>query len=217
MPPATVAPAQTSQQQQDDQRFASHLSSSPSLRNAEAAQVPAPGFSTAWRPLPVVNTPDQWVESFVEQLLTINFAAQPRTGLGPWLSAEEAPERLPGVPLSAGSKVLYLSLLDPTAVGAGSSPIPGAAAWQADARAGVSWKVSDLGVRPDAQWSQLVASGWQPTDERFAAYQVTGRLNVTQRGSSAVSLQGFSMVVYVGSARWHPGYGTVSITGWKET
>lgn len=164
----------------------------------------------------MINTPDQWVESFTQQLLTINFSTQPRAGLGSWLSAEEAPERLPGVPLSAGSKVLYLSLLDPQAVGAGSSPIPGTTAWQANAAQGVSWKVADLQVQPAAQWSQLLASGWQPTDERFAAYQVKGLLNISQRGAPS-AVRGFSMLVYVGSAQWHAGYGTVSVAGWKET
>jgi hypothetical protein len=54
-----------------------------------------------------------------------------------------------------------------------------------------------------------------PVDQRFAAWDVSGVLTATS-GSSSLQRH-FSMVVYVGSAHWHPGYGTVLVNNWKET
>jgi hypothetical protein len=111
-------------------------------------------------------------------------------------------------------EVLYLSLFDAAALGS-SSPIPDQATWVADARAGVRWEVSDLLAQTDPEFSRVVASGWQPVDQRFTVEDVSGLLTVTRNG--AVARRRFSMAVYVGSAHWHPGYGTVLVDDWKET
>jgi hypothetical protein len=215
IPPATVVPADTPVQQQYDQVLASGLGSSPGLRAAEEAGVPTPAFSPAWPALPAANTPEQWVLQFSQRLLDIDFARQSRAGLGGWLSAEEAPELLPGVPATVASKVLYLSLFDGAAVGGNPSFVPDLLAWRADTLDGVRWSVSNLLVQPDPQFSQIVASGWQPVDQRFAVEDVSGLLNITKGTASRV--RHFSMAVYVGSARWHRGYGTVLVSNWKET
>ena len=135
-------------------------------------------------------------------------------GLGAWLSAEEAPELLPGVPQQVHNKVLFLSLFDAKAFG-GASPIPDQPTWDAFARSAVRWAVSDVFVQADPTFSQIAASGWEPVDQRFAVEDVFGVLTAT--GGRSPIRRTFSMAVYVGSAHWHPGYGTVLVDDWKES
>ena len=213
VPPLTDMPTETAIQQQYDAALASGLASSSSVQVAEAAQVPAPGFSTAWPALPLANTPEQWVQGFAQRLLSIDFTQQSRSGLGAWLAAEEAPELLAGVPSTIANKVLYLSLFDTTEVGGASSPIPNADTWQAYAQTGVRWSVSDLLVQADPQFSQIVASGWQPIDQRFAVEDVSGVLTIHTGKTSTT--RHFSLVLQVGSAHWHDGYGSVLLSDWK--
>jgi hypothetical protein len=212
--PLTDTPAETPVQEQYDAALASGLASSSSVKIAVRAQAPAPAFSSSWPPVLVANTPEQWVTDFTAELLDIDFARQSWAGLGAWLSAEEAPELLPGVPQQIQDKVLFLSLFDASALG-GASPIPDDSTWDAYARSGVRWSVSDVLVQADPTFSQIIASGWEPIDQRFAAEDVSGVLTVTV-GHSATRRH-FSMAVYVGSAHWHPGYGTVLVNAWKET
>lgn len=214
VPQASVVPTGSPVQRRDDQALAKGLASSPGVSAAEGARAPAPGFSRSWPALAPANEPDPWTRAFVSRLLAIDFAHQSRAGLGAWLSAEEAPESLPGIPARARDKMLYLSLFDPGGLGGASTPIPSAVRWAALARTGARWTASQLLVQPHAAWSALVASGWEPTDPRMSAEDVSGLLTVT-RGRSRTTHR-FSMVVYVGSAHWHPGYGTVLVTDWKE-
>ena len=213
-PPLTDAPTETPVQQQYDAALASGLGSSASVEVAEETPVPPPAFSAAWPPLAVTEAPERWVEEFTSELLGIDFAHQTRAALGAWLSGEEAPELLPGVPPQIQDKVLYPSLFDANAFG-GTSPIPDQATWDSYARSDVRWRASDILVEEDPTYSRIVASGWEPVDQRFAAWDVSGVLTVTSGSSSTA--RHFSMVVYVGSARWHPGYGTVLVDDWKET
>ena len=215
VPPVTAAVADTPVQQQFDAALASGLSSSPGVQAAEAVRVPSPAFSPDWPPLPASDMPGTWAEEFTQRLLDIDFAHQSRDELGRWLSAEEAPESLPGVPAGVADNVLYLSLFDPSNVGGGAGPVPDQAAWQADAREGLVWSVSGLMVQPDPRFSRVVASGWQPADERFTVEDVSGVLTAT-RGPASIDGH-FSMAVYLGSAHWHPGYGTVLVDEWKES
>jgi hypothetical protein len=211
--PATAVPTDTPVQQQYDQALASGLASSSSVGAARVAPVPNPGFSSTWPALTPTDTPERWAQRFSEALLDIDFAHQPRSALGSWLAAEEAPELLPGVPAGVADKVLYLSLFDTTAVGGAATPIPDAGVWQSDARSGVRWYVSDVLVQPNPQFSQIVAAGWQPVDQRFAVEDVSGLLRVTSGGYE--TSKHFSMTVYVGSAHWHEGYGTVLVDNWQ--
>jgi hypothetical protein len=201
-------------QQRYDQALTEGLAASSTVQAAESALVPGPAVSAAWPPLPVTDSAEQWVRQFVTRLLDINFKNQPRAALGAWLSAQEAPELLPGVPAAVQHKLLYLSLLDPAAVGGGPTPIPAAETWAANAKAGLTWQVSGLLVQPDREWTQIVAAGWQPRDERFGVEDVAGQLTVKSgRGSFS---RRFAMAVYTGSAHWHPGYGTVLVDNWME-
>jgi len=74
--------------------------------------------------------------------------------------------------------------------------------------------VGGLLIQPDPQWMEILAAGWQPTDERFGVEDVSGQLTVKRAGAS-FSLR-FSLAVYTGSAHWHPGYGTVLVDNWTE-
>jgi hypothetical protein len=211
--PLTNAPADTPVQRQYDAELASGLESSSSLEVAEQAQAPAPAFSSSWPSLATSDNPERWVTEFTAELLDIDFVRQSRSGLGAWLSAEEAPELLPGVPQEVHNKVLFLSLFDAKAFG-GASPVPDQPTWDAFARSAVRWAASDVFVQPDATFSQIAASGWEAVDQRFAVEDVFGVLTATG-GRSSVR-RTFSMAVYVGSAHWHHGYGTVLVDDWKE-
>jgi hypothetical protein len=180
-----------------------------------ALPVPLPGISGGWPALPVDDTPDGWTGKFVQGLLDIDYARMSRSALGAWLNAQEAPELIPGVPGSVADKVLYVSLLEPDLVQKQATPIPSAVQWQADSAAGVTQSVSDLLVQADPSWRQIVASGWQPADVRMTEEDVSGLLTVRSNGT--VTAQHFSLQVYVGSARWHDGYGTIVVTGWQES
>lgn len=212
--PLRTRPAQTPVQEQYDAALSSGLGSSSSMSAALAAQVPGPAFSTDRPALAVANTPELWVEEFTQALLDIDFAHESRAALGAWVSAESAPELLPGVPPGVQNKVLYLSLFEAGLFGS-SSPIPDRQTWDADARSGTRWSVSNLTVQTDPRYSQLLATGWQPDDERFVVEDATGILNITTSGSTTA--RPFSMAVYAGSAHWHQGYGTVLVDDWKES
>ena len=51
-------------------------------------------------------------------------------------------------------------------------------------------------------------------DIRAAVEDVSGVLAITQ--GKATTTERFSVMVQVGSARWHDGYGTVLVSDWKE-
>jgi len=216
VPPATTVPPQTPVQLQYDSAFESGLAPTMAAAEAAARHLPAPSYSGGWQALPVSQRPGQWVTSFTTALLGIDFARQTRAGLEHWLIANEAPEIIPGVVPSVQNAVLYLSLFDPSAGGAAASPIPTAARWRANASAGVVWSASQLLVEVDPQWSQIIASGWEPIDTRFADYDVSGVLTVDRPGRPPVPHR-FSMQVYVGSAHWHQGYGSVSVSNWSQS
>ena len=213
VPPATVVPPETPVQIDQDRALAAGLAASGSLSTARAATMPQPGFSSAWPALGRAEDPTTWTLAFVRELLDIDFAAQSRAGLGRWLVAESAPELLPGVPGSVANKVLYLSLFDTAALGGGPSPIPSPARWGLDASSRVRWSVAGLVVEPDPAWSAVLASGWQPSDLRFAVEDVSGRL--VERTGREVVARRFSLTLYVGSARFHQGYGSVLVDNWQ--
>ena len=214
VPPATMVPEATPVQKEYDRGLADGLAATGAGDAVAAAEVPAAAVSAQWPELPPTEDSASWSRTFVQELLSIDFAHQPRDGLAAWLSAEEAPELLPGVPAAAAHKMLYLSLFEPELVGAELSPIPSDEEWANNARDGVVWSVSDVVVQPDPRFARLLTDGWRPTDQRFAAQDVSGALTVT-RGQATV-VKPFSMVVYTGSAHWHQGYGTVLIGQWKE-
>jgi len=210
--PATTVPTQSPVQQQYDRGFVHGYSSASSkamIAEADAVGLPSPTVGGGWPALAVSNTPEGWARSFVRALLSIDFARQSRTALGAWLVAEHAPDLMPGIPAAFAARSLYVSVLQPQIMGQ-APVIPSPAQWRANARAGVRWTISDLQVSLDPQWQAMIDAGWQPRDLRASLQDVSGLLTVT-RGTKTTR-RDVSLSVAVGSASWHPGYGTVAVT-----
>jgi hypothetical protein len=212
--PATVVPDRSPTQDQYDRAFNQGLGALPGMAAAQTRAVPAPAVSGGWPRLQVEVTPERWAVAFVAGLLNVDYARQSRGALAGWLQAHEAPELLPGVSTSVADKVLGISLLDPVLFGGQPTPVASPAQWAAAARSGVRQMVSDLLVQVDPGWAQMISAGWQPTDVRMTEEDVSGVLTVRQEGN--VISHHFGLQVIVGSARWHDGYGTVAVSGWRE-
>ena len=166
------------------------------------------GGGGGWPELAPAYTPDGWASQFVAGLLDIDFARQSRGCLGAWLVAEEAPDLMPGIPWPPSSARCTPRCW--TRPVTGQPPMPSGPQWQADAAAGVRWSVRNLHVQLDPQWQSMIAAGWQPVDLYASVEDVSGVLTVTQ-GASISHADSFSLVVQLGSAHWHPGYGTVLV------
>ena len=207
-----MVPASTPVQQSYDRGFEAGLSS-PGNR-AEMARVgsldlPAPAVTGGWPALSPAYSPGAWAAEFTAALLDVGFAHQSRRALERWLVAEEAPDLMPGVP--AGSRLGWLvaTVLEPALVPGTRSPLPGPAAWHRYAAVGERWAVGDLHVQVSPQWQSMVAAGWQPEDLYASVQDVSGVL--TRRVGGRTTRSRFSLELQLGSARWHPGYGTVLV------
>lgn len=215
--PETTVPADTPVQQQYDAGFGQGLSSASNkamMARAETLELPSPAVAGTWPRLATSNAPDGWTREFVTGLLDINFSTQPRSSLASWIVAQTAPDLMPGIPTAFQNRALYVSVMVPSITGQ-PSPAPSEGQWTADAASGVRWAVSQLEVQLDPQWQSMVDAGWQPRDLRAVVEDVSGVLTITQ--AKTVTSKRFSLVVQVGSAAWHDGYGTVLVSNWEES
>jgi hypothetical protein len=144
--------------------------------------------------------------------LDVDYARQSRSGLLAWAEAQEAPNRMPGVPPSVAGKALVASLEAGAARGA--SPVPSLRRWAELAARGTSWHVSGLSATTDPSWSRLLGAGWSPADPLATIEDVTGQLTMARPGHLPVTT-GFSLTVMLGSAAFHPGYGAVAVGDWR--
>ncbi|NNN21458.1 MAG: hypothetical protein HKL80_05585 [Acidimicrobiales bacterium] len=210
--PETTVPQDTPVQQQYDQGFENSFANNMNqFYTAEHINLPSPEIQGNWPNLSNSNSASTWTTEFIKGLLDINFQSQTRIQLGNWLVAEEAPNLLPGWPVTLQDKALYTSVLYPGATGQ-TSPIPSASTWKIDSSQGVSWSVSGLNVTTDSTWQSMVDAGWQPRDVRMTTEDVSGVLKITD--STTSSNHYFTLTIVVGSALWHQGYGTVLIGAW---
>lgn len=217
--PATTVPAASPVQAKGDRSFAEAFSSPTNearMAAAAAVTLPHPAIGAGWPHLPVTSTPEGWATSFVEGLLDIDFARQSRSGLGSWLVAQEAPDLMPGVKPGFVDKALYVSVLHPGLLGSGAL-VPSPTRWRADAAAKVRWHVGALAVQIAPSWAGLIGAGWQPRDLHAAVEDVSGVLEVTTGtgtgpGATRASRH-ISLVLQLGSARYHAGFGTVLVEG----
>jgi hypothetical protein len=215
--PATTLPSDSPVQQQYDQGFEQGFSSAANraqLAEIETLSLPTPAVGGGWPALAPAYTPEGWTREFVAGLLDVDFARESRSRLGAWLVAEEAPDLMPGIPVDAQLGSLYATVMDPALTGQ-PSPIPPASVWRANAAAEVRWSVRNLEVQLDPGWQSMIAAGWQPVDLYASVEDVSGTLTIA-KGSSRAQ-RSFSLELQLGSAHWHPGYGSALVSNWEES
>lgn len=214
--PSYVNPPNTPAQQQFDAELASAQSPT-ALAAAENLSVPAARYSKAFAAVPAADRSDglSYAVAFCRELLDVTYRTSSRAALLGWALEESAANTLPGVPASVGWKALYASLADPTLPGAGggTSPVPSTAGWAADAADGVTQRASGIEASVDQSWNELVSKGFVPRDPLLGLVDVSGTLTVRHGGSTQSSH--FSLVLGVGSALHHPGYGAVNVESWQ--
>jgi hypothetical protein len=214
-PKPSVEPPATAIEKQVDAELA-QAETPASIAAAEVANVPDPATSAAYPSIPPKDRsdPTAYAIAFATELLDTNYAAQSRASLLAWAEHEEAPNTLPGVPVSVAGKSLVLSLADPGLPGGTPSPTPSISQWATNAVEGVTQSVDDVEAEVDPDWAQIIAEGWQPRDPRMTIETVTGTVTVTT-DSQAAAPQSFSLTLSLGTAAHvHAGCGAVAAADW---
>lgn len=214
VPTPTIKPPQTAIQKQIDAELA-QAETPASIAAAEETSVAAPAVSGAYPSIPTVDRsdPTAYAIAFATELLDTSYASQSRAALLAWAEHEEAPNTLPGVPADVAGKALVLSLADPNLPGGTPSSVPSPAQWAADAKAGVSQRVSDVQAEVDPDWTQIVSEGWEPADPLMTIETVTGTMTVTTKGQAATPVS-FTLTLTLGSAAHVHGYGAMAAGNW---
>jgi hypothetical protein len=190
--------------------------SGPQVAALETLQPPPPVYGPS---LPAVSTTNRkdavdFSVAFTDELLDLDFAATTPAQVAGWAQAEAAGFVMPGVPLNAADNSLYASLFEPTVAGMGSwsqDPLPRPSVWARYAHEKMAWRVGDVFATEDPSWAQNIASGEQFPDPLMTVEDVTGTITTTIPGQRPSS-RPFKLVVGLGSALHHPGYGAVSVT-----
>jgi hypothetical protein len=182
---------------------------------AEVVTPPSPAWSTAYPAVSanVVSDATGYAVAFAQKLLDRNYARESRGALLAWTQAEAAAELLPGIPDAVAPKGLYISLADPALADLTASPVPPARQWSDNAAAGVRQTAYSVVASPDAEWSQLVSEGFQSKDPLMTMYDVTGLLSTTTH--SRTTKQHFTLILGLGSALHHKGFGAFSVAQWE--
>lgn len=200
---------------QADQNLASALGGSGSETAAFEAVTPAaPAWTTAYPAIPTSETHDDqaYSDAFLEELLNRDYRTQTRSELAQWVSAETAGEVVPGIPARAANHTLYAELIEPSAVGDHAGPVPTSATWSRLAAEGAHQHVYGLFAHPDSQFEKAQSDGLTSRDPLFGAEDVTGAIVMTAGGKSRT--HHFSVEVFLGSALYHPGYGSWGVAQW---
>jgi hypothetical protein len=242
--PRYITPPDTAAQENFDAELV-HEENPTAIAAAEALAVPVGRYSHRFARVDPANTDDAiaYADAFVAELLNVSYRDESRVDLLAWAQAESAANSLPGVPSSIGDKSLYASLADPDmpGTGGGTSPVPSVADWAARAKAGVVEHPGGLTAGVDRAWSELIGQGFIPKDPLMSLVDVSGTLTVTTTRpvtSTARRVEGkgnprhivarpsshsdhhqlvehFSLVLGVGGALGHPGYGASAVQSWK--
>ena len=180
----------------------------------EALTTPAPAWSRSYPAVSgnVLSDPTGYAVAFAQELLDRDYARVRRGQLLAWSQAEAAAELLPGIPDSVAQKTLYIGLTDPSLAGLTGSPVPSAITWRADAKAGVTQTVYSVLAQPNATWSQIESEGFQSRDPLMTMYDVTGVLSTTT--GTRTTKRHFTLVLGLGSALHHRGFGAFAIAQW---
>ena len=205
--------AKNTPQSPADQKFAASESGQQTAL-AEAVTPASPAWTHAYPAVPADDRHSEqgYTVAFLQELLDRRYSHQTRQELASWVSAETAEEMLPGIPRSAGDKVLFAELITPGAIHERPGAVPGAAQWAELTRGGVTQRAYGIFVHPDAQWQTLKSDGLTTPDPLLDTEDATGTLEVTRRGHT--TQQHFSIQLIVGSALHHPGYGVAGIDQW---
>jgi hypothetical protein len=189
--------------------------SGPQVAALETLQPPPPVYTPS---LPAVSAADRksavdFSVAFTRQLFDLDFAATTPAQVAAWAQAEAAGFVMPGVPQQAADNSLFASLFDPTVAGLGSwdqDPLPPPSVWARCAKEKKAWRVANLFAAEDQSWAENIASGEQFPDPLMTVEDVTGTITTTIPGQRP-STRPFKLVVGLGSALHHPGYGAVSV------
>jgi hypothetical protein len=185
------------------------------VKALEAIAPPAPLYPPSMSALADTRTvnAENFAYAFVPRLLDIDFGHETRQELAEWTQAEAAAAMLPGLPAAAADSTLYASLFVPGLPGGGPSPIPAAAQWAANAKAGVVWHVVSMTASEDPQWAQAIAAGYESPDQLMTILDVSGLLAVRSGGHT--TNPHFTFQLLVGSALHHPNFGAGEVLAWK--
>jgi hypothetical protein len=183
--------------------------SSSGFTEAQAARLPNAATSSAF---PAIDRADSTVPSayalaFTQEVLDVSFATSTREELLAWASYNNAPNSFVPLPVLEDLKILPRSLTAPPGL------VPTSSEWRELAKSGARWRVSGLAISVNPIWTQLLGTGWRPTDPLMVMYDVSGTLTVTAPGRASVT-ESIDFALTRGGASWHPGYGAVAVNAW---
>lgn len=212
--PTYITPARTATQERIDHALAASVDPS-AMAQLEVLHVPAAHTSVAYPAVPAraETAADDFATAWVAELLDRNYQNQRRAQLLAWCQAEAAGFVFPGVPTTLRPRALIGSLLYPVAdLGNPPYPFPTVSQWNARTASGETDQAAHLFASTTKTWNEIISAGWVPPDPLTTEVTVTGTL--TERTRTASKTMQFSLMLTLGSALHHPGYGVSSAGTW---